>query len=44
MYKTDKTTISYNQCSKDMTSLKKELEWLKEPDSHALQYSLKQTK
>ena len=41
MYKTDKTTISYNQCSKDMTSLKKELEWLKEPDSHALQYSLK---
>jgi len=44
MYKTDKTTINYNQCSKDMTSLKKELEWLKEPDSHALQYSLKQTK
>jgi len=44
MYKTNKTTISCNQCSKDMTSLKKELEWLKEPDSHALQYSLKQTK
>ena len=41
MYKTDKTTMSCNQCSKDMTSLKKELEWLKEPDSHALQYSLK---
>ena len=41
MYKTDKTTISCNQCSKDMTSLKKELEWLKEPDSTALQSSLK---
>ena len=41
MYKTDKTTMSCNQCLKDMTSLKKELEWLKEPDSHALQYSLK---
>ena len=41
MYKTDKTTISYNQCSKDMTNLKKELEWLKEPDKFALQYSLK---
>ena len=41
MYKTDKTTISYNQCSKDMTNLKKELEWLKEIDSIALQSSLK---
>ena len=41
MYKTDKTTINCNQCSKDMTSLKKELEWLKEPDKFALQCSLK---
>ena len=41
MYKTDKTTINYNQCSNDMTNLKKELEWLKEPDKFALQCSLK---
>ena len=41
VYKTDKTTISYNQCSKDMTSIKKELKWLKEIDKFALQYSLK---
>ncbi len=37
MYKTDKTTINYNQCSNDMTNLK----WLKEPDKFALQCSLK---
>ena len=41
LYKTDKTAMNYNQCSKDMTSIKKELEWLKEPDSTALQSSLK---
>jgi putative transposase len=41
MYKTDKSTINYNQCSNDMTNLKKELEWLKEPDKFALQCSLK---
>jgi len=41
MYKTDKTTINYNQCSNDMTNLKKELEWLKEIDSIAIQSSLK---
>lgn len=40
-YKTDKTTINYNQCSKDMTNLKKGLVWLKEPDKFALQCSLK---
>ena len=41
LYKTDKTTFGYNQCSKDMTNLKKEIEWLKEVDSTALQSSLK---
>jgi len=41
MYKKDKSTINYNQCSSDMTNLKKEIEWLKEPDKFALQYSLK---
>ena len=41
LYKTDKTTMNYNQCSKDMTSIKKELGWLKEIDSTALQSSLK---
>ena len=48
LYKADKTTASsarrtynYNDCSADMTLLKKELEWLKEVDSIALQSSLK---
>ena len=30
MYKTDKTTMNYNQCSKDMTSIKKEVVKLKD--------------
>ena len=41
MYKTDKTTINCNQCSKDLTKLKSELIWLKEVDKFALQNSLK---
>lgn len=41
MYENDKITFSYNMCSKDLTSLKKELEWLKEPDKDSLQKSLK---
>jgi len=41
IYKTDKSTFNYNDCSADMTLLKKELEWLKEVDSKALQSSLK---
>ena len=41
IYKTDKSTFNYNDCSADMTLLKKELEWLKEVDSTALQSSLK---
>lgn len=41
MYENDKTTFTYNMCSKDLTQLKKEFEWLKEPDKDALQKSLK---
>lgn len=40
-YQTDKQTINYNDCSADLTQLKKELEWLKEVDAVALQSSLK---
>ena len=40
-YKEDKSNLTYNQCSKELTSLKKEYEWLKEPDKDALQKSLK---
>ncbi|MFX3624376.1 MAG: IS200/IS605 family element RNA-guided endonuclease TnpB [Ectobacillus sp.] len=32
--------LSYNKCSKQLPQLKKELQWLKEPDSIALQSSL----
>ena len=41
MYKEDKSTFNYSDCSADMTTLKKELAWLKEIDSTALQSSLK---
>lgn len=41
MYENDKTTFTYNMCSKDLTNLKKELEWLKEPDKDSLQKTLK---
>ena len=41
MHENDKTTFTYNMCSKDLTNLKKELEWLKEPDKCSLQNSLK---
>lgn len=40
-YKNTKESYTYNQCSKDLTQLKKELEWLKEVDSTSLQSSLK---
>lgn len=40
-YENDKSTFTYNMCSKDLTSLKKKLEWLKEPDKDSLQKSLK---
>ena len=41
LYKLDKSSLSYNQCSKELTALKQELAWLKEPDKDALQKSLK---
>ncbi len=41
MYENEKITFTYNMCSKDLTSLKKELDWLKEPDKDSLQKSLK---
>ena len=41
MYENDKTTFTYNMCSKDLTNLKKKLEWLKEPDKDSLQKALK---
>jgi len=37
LYKSDKSTLNYNDCSADMTLLKQELTWLKEVDSIALQ-------
>lgn len=41
LYKTQKESLTYNQCSKLLTDLKKEIEWLKEPDKCSLQNSLK---
>ena len=41
LYKKEKILFSYNDCCKDLTSLKQEKEWLKEVDSTALQSSLK---
>lgn len=41
MYENDKMTFTYNMCSKDLTQLKKEFDWLKEPDKDSLQKSLK---
>jgi len=41
MYEKYKETLSYAQCSNNMTKLKSEFEWLKEVDSTALQSSLR---
>lgn len=41
LYKTEGKTLSFYDCSRDLTSLKQELEWLKEPDKCALQNALK---
>ena len=41
VYENDKTTLTYNMCSKDLTQLKISLVWLKEPDKYALQNALK---
>lgn len=40
-YEKNKENLTYAQCSKDMTELKSELQWLKEVDSTALQSALK---
>lgn len=40
-YKTNKELVTYNQTSKLLTELKKEILWLKEPDKCALQNSLR---
>ena len=40
-YKENKTSLNYYDCCKDLTNLKKEFEWLREPDNHSLQKSLK---
>lgn len=41
LYKEEKKTLNFTECSKELTVLKKELEWLKEPDKCALQNALK---
>ena len=41
LYKESGVSISNNECSRDLTVLKQELEWLKEPDKCALQNALR---
>ncbi|MFN1844560.1 RNA-guided endonuclease TnpB family protein [Clostridioides difficile] len=41
VYKNNKETFTYKQCSSDLTNLKKDLKWLKEPDKFSLQNALK---
>ena len=40
IYQEAQATFGYKKCSEDLTQLKKEFPWLKEPDSVALQASL----
>ena len=40
-YQKDQKTLTYNQCSAELTKLKSELEWLKEPDKCSLPNALK---
>ena len=40
LYKAEQKTMSHKECSADLTRLKKEYPWLREPDSIALQASL----
>ncbi|WP_196611029.1 IS200/IS605 family element RNA-guided endonuclease TnpB [Pectinatus brassicae] len=40
-YKDEKTTLTFSKCSRNLTQLKKENIWLKEPDKCSLQNSLK---
>lgn len=41
LYKDEKKTLSFSECSKELTALKREHDWLKEPDKCALQNALK---
>lgn len=41
LYKSEQKSMTYNQCSKLLTQLKKETEWLREPDKCSLQNTLK---
>lgn len=41
LYKTEQKSMTYNQCSKMLTQLKKEIDWLREPDKCSLQNALK---
>lgn len=41
LYENEGKSLSFSKCSKELTELKKELEWLKEPDKFSLQNSLK---
>ena len=40
-YRIEQKTLTYNQCSSELTKLKSELEWLKEPDKCSLQNAIK---
>jgi len=41
MWKNTQTIFNYCDCCKDLTKLKQELEWLKEPDRGSLKYALR---
>jgi len=41
LYSSKRKTLNYSGCSKELTQLKKEIEWLSEVDKFALQNSLK---
>lgn len=41
LYKTDKKSMTYNQCANDLKQLKESIEWLNECDSISLQQTLK---
>ena len=41
LYSTEKKSMSYSMCSKELTVLKKDKEWLKDVDKFSLQNSLK---
>ena len=40
-YEESKKTLGFSECSRELTKLKKELDWLKEPDKCSLQNALK---